>query len=147
MPPAVVSVGRESSSGFANRGNLARRHAGEPPLPAMRRRIVNYVEANLDDPELSIDAIALAIGCSRRYLHKAFGSAPETLGEMIWRSRLERCAGQLRGAEMADRSITEIAFAAGFNSSPHFSRLFRARYGTTPREWRKRGDPGEGRRF
>jgi AraC-like DNA-binding protein len=117
-----------------------RRHAGEPSLAATRRRIANHVSTNIDDPELSIGAIAAAIGCSRRYLHKAFDAEPETLSEMIWRSRLERCASKLRSAAMADRSITEIAFSSGFNSSPHFSRAFRARYGMAPRDWRKLND-------
>jgi AraC-like DNA-binding protein len=106
----------------------------------MRRRIETYVGANIDDPELSIDAIAGALGCSRRYLYKAFGSRPETLGEMIWRLRLERCAQMLSGRAAEDGTITEIAFASGFNSSTHFSRLFRARYGMTARDWRKRRD-------
>ncbi len=141
------SVVQESSPAFADRRISAPRRLAshpavvEPTLSTMRRRITSYINTHIDDPELSIDSIAAGIGCSRRYLHKAFDAEPETLSAMIWQLRLERCALNLRAAAMADRSITEIAFASGFNSSPHFSRLFRARYGMTARDWRKRRDP------
>ncbi len=148
---SILYVIPERTPGVANRWMSTSRRAQrsvstgpaavEPSLAAIRRRITNHIEAHLDDPELSIDAIAAAIGRSRRYLHKAFDREPETLSEMIWRLRLEHCARNLRGVAMADRSITDIAFASGFNSSSHFSRAFRARYGMAPREWRKRRDP------
>ena len=39
--------------------------------------------------------------------------------------------------EASHRSITEIAFACGFNDSAHFSRAFAARFDTTPSQWRR----------
>jgi AraC-like DNA-binding protein len=36
------------------------------------------------------------------------------------------------------RSITHIAFEHGFNSLPHFSRVFRNHFGITPSELRLR---------
>ena len=44
--------------------------------------------------------------------------------------------GELGAAQPGGRSITEIAFAWGFSSPKHFSRIFRARYGASPRDWR-----------
>ncbi len=40
-------------------------------------------------------------------------------------------------------SITEVAFAAGFQNLSHFNRLFRKRWSQTPREFRKKLREGE----
>jgi transcriptional regulator GlxA family with amidase domain len=46
------------------------------------------------------------------------------------------CHRDLTDPAMRHRSISEIAFAAGFNDLSHFSRSYRARYGLLPRETR-----------
>jgi AraC-like DNA-binding protein len=33
--------------------------------------------------------------------------------------------------------ISDIAFAWGFNDLAHFSRIFKQKFGASPREWRK----------
>ena len=40
--------------------------------------------------------------------------------------------------ESPGKSITEVAFSCGFQSSQYFSTVFRARHACTPREWRAR---------
>jgi AraC-like DNA-binding protein len=49
---------------------------------------------------------------------------------------VNRAARLLSAPEAADRSITDIAFACGFNDSSHFGRVFAARRGMTPSRWR-----------
>ncbi|MBC2777020.1 helix-turn-helix domain-containing protein [Parasphingopyxis marina] len=100
-----------------------------------RSRIKSFVDTHLHDPGLSVEAIARANHCSTRYLQKMFGDA-ESIGRYLWRMRLERCSAALADPCHAHRSITEIAFSLGFSNPSHFSRVFRARYGTTPREYR-----------
>jgi AraC family transcriptional regulator, positive regulator of tynA and feaB len=56
----------------------------------------------------------------------------------IWDERVSRAAKLLSAPEAADRSITDIAFACGFNDSSHFGRAFAARMGMAPSQWRKR---------
>lgn len=53
---------------------------------------------------------------------------------------LQKCAGELRGLDPTSRSVTDIAFSWGVNSSAHFSRLFSERFGVTPREYRTLGE-------
>lgn len=103
-----------------------------------RDRILAYIDANLGDPQMTLDAVAEAVGCSKRNLHKLFRDEAETLGEYIWQTRLARVREALQAPALRGRSITEIAFSWGFNSSPHFSRLFKARYGLSPRGYRAR---------
>ena len=101
-----------------------------------RDRVKAFVAANLQDPMLSIDRIADAVGCSKRNLHKLFAREEETLNSFIWNSRLEHVRQDLSNGALRHRSITDIAFAWGFNSSTHFSRSFRDRFGVAPRAYR-----------
>lgn len=108
------------------------------PLEALRDRIVDHIDANLARSSLSADDIAQHMGCSRRYLHKAFEGEGTTLERFIWDRRLERSKEALMSPDRAATSISEIAFASGFNSSAHFSRAFKSRYGVSPRELREK---------
>lgn len=106
------------------------------PLLSLRERIVAFVDANLARNDLSADEIAARMGCSRRYLHKAFESESVTLDRWIWDRRLERSKEMLQAAGMS-ATISSIAFSCGFNSSAHFSRVFKKRFGVSPRELRE----------
>ncbi|MFT3912496.1 MAG: helix-turn-helix domain-containing protein [Ferruginibacter sp.] len=101
-----------------------------------RDRVKRFIDVNLDDPHLSLDRVAAAIGCSKRYLHKLFDGEADTLNAYIWQRRLERIRQDLADPALADRSITEIAFGRGFSSSTHFSRSFRESCGVSPRAYR-----------
>ncbi len=106
------------------------------PRWILRDRIKEVVGRRLSDPALDADAIARELHCSKRSLHKAFEGEPCTLNQHIWEQRLEGARAELERSRFAGRSITEVAFAWGFNSPAHFSRAFRARYGASPRELR-----------
>lgn len=56
----------------------------------------------------------------------------ETLLEFVKRTRLERALYLLSHTE---QTLTEIAFAVGFNSSSDFSRSFKAYFGVPPRRF------------
>ena len=75
--------------------------------------------------------------CTKRYLHKVFSEDGETLNQYIWTHRLELCRAHLARADLAAKSITEIAFGCGFSNAAHFSRSFRARFGESPRAYRR----------
>ncbi|MEL3889045.1 helix-turn-helix domain-containing protein [Ferrovibrio sp. MS7] len=102
----------------------------------LKQRVLQFVAENLRDPGLSIEAIAADFGYSKRYLHKLFENEPTTLSELIWQRRLEHVRGALGDAGLRHRTITDIAFDWGFNSSSHFSRLFHQRFGLSPRKFR-----------
>jgi AraC-like DNA-binding protein len=100
-------------------------------------RILNYIEAHLTDPELTPTQIADACRMTTRYLHHLFSEENETVSRYILRRRLEACARALSCPAQRGRSVTSIAFDYGFNSPTHFGRVFRARFGITPREYRR----------
>ena len=96
-----------------------------------------YIEAHLNEPDLSASAVARALDISPRYLRVVFAEEHERLSEYILRRRLEECARQLASSLWRGHTITGIAFANGFNSIPHFTRAFRKQYGVTPRQYRE----------
>jgi AraC-like DNA-binding protein len=99
-------------------------------------RIMEYVELHLTDSDLSPEAIARAHHISVRYLHKLFQDEGTTVGRWILRRRLEECRRDLTRYGRGSRTIAAVAGRWGFTSPTHFSRVFRAAYGMSPREWR-----------
>ncbi len=113
----------------------ARATAREARSRAMLDRAQTFIVGNLGDPALSPRAVAESCGISVRTLYQLFAAQSETPGKWIQAARLDACRRDIEDPLQARRSITDIAFAWGFNDSAHFSRLFRSRYGTSPRAW------------
>lgn len=106
-------------------------------LLLLRERIKSFVASRLHDPELSLEMIAKRMGCSTRYLHKAFEAEGITLQRYIWKVRLEASRDLLTAPDYQQHSIADIAIQCGFNSSSHFSRLFRQYFHCPPRSMRE----------
>ncbi|MCF3122578.1 helix-turn-helix domain-containing protein [Streptomyces arenae] len=104
------------------------------PLVVTIRR---YIDRHLGDPELSADLIAAAHLISVRYLHRLFEAEGVTVGRLIQRQRVERCAGELARRGRSSPSIAVVAARWGFRSPAHFSRAFKSVYGHPPQQWRR----------
>jgi AraC-like DNA-binding protein len=102
----------------------------------LRRRIAAFVDERLGDPALGPEEIARAHHISRSYLDKLFAAEGTTVRESIRDRRLERCRGDLLDPALAGVPVFDIAVRWGFVSASHFSRVFRAAYGMSPREFR-----------
>ncbi|GGF78847.1 transcriptional regulator [Azorhizobium oxalatiphilum] len=98
----------------------------------LRQRIKALVQEHLGDPELSIERISASLGCTKRYLHMSFADEGMTITRYIWQQRLEKCLAELELGPRPGRSLTDIAFSWGFNSSSHFAHLFKKHYGIAP---------------
>jgi AraC family transcriptional regulator, positive regulator of tynA and feaB len=97
---------------------------------AMYVRAQAFIREHLRDPELCIDQISAALGCTKRYLHMLFSERGMTVSDYIWRARLQHCRQELETG--AGKTITDVAFSWGFSSSSHFSRVFRRYFGVVP---------------
>ena len=97
-------------------------------------QVVARMEANIEEP-VSPARLASEAGMSPRQLERLFarylGRSPKRYYMEI---RLERARNLLMQTEM---SVIEIALASGFASAAHFSKCYRATYGSTP--YRHRG--------
>lgn len=99
--------------------------------------VVRYIEEHLRDPDLSPARVAAGLRISPRYLRTLSARSGEKVSAYIMRRRLEECAKQIRNPTWLGHTLTEIAFAWGFNSAPYFTRAFHDHFGVTPRDYRR----------
>jgi AraC-like DNA-binding protein len=97
------------------------------------------IEDNLVDPDLSPEMIARAIFVSPRYLHAIFHDEGTSVSRYVIHRRLERSRRDLADARLAHLTIADIAARLGFKDASHFTRVFKAAYGVSPREHRAGG--------
>jgi AraC-like DNA-binding protein len=115
-------------------GNLAENKICQSSLQRGKRiRVVSYIEENLTDADLNPNQVAGAFDISTRYLHKLFSAQGESVSQYILRRRLEQAAELLPRTASNGQTISEVAFRLGFNSQTHFGRVFREKYGLTPK--------------
>lgn len=105
---------------------------------ALFRRILEFMEANYMDCELTPEKIANANGISMRYLHSLFHQAGITVSKWMWERRLKATREDLLDPNMNHMRVSEIAFRRGFNDPAHFSRAFKSRFEISPSQLRQR---------
>jgi AraC-like DNA-binding protein len=118
---------------------LKRKPTGESLSNKFRlQSLKSYIASRLGDPDLSPEVIAKDNGISVRYLHYLFKGTGKSVSEWVREQRLEKCHQKLTSTKFDDDSITGIAFSLGFNSSSHFTRLFKQKFGMPPRYIRQK---------
>ena len=102
-------------------------------------RTLVYIQGHLDD-ELDLESVAAVAAFSHFHFHRIFRAmVGEPVHEHIRRLRLERAAQRLNRNE---RSVTEAAFEAGFETHEAFTRAFKSMFGMPPSEYRANGVVG-----
>jgi AraC family transcriptional regulator, positive regulator of tynA and feaB len=104
---------------------------------ATLRRVHEFIESRLEDETLTPAVIARANRVRVRYLNKLFAREGSSLSRWVRMRRLERCRLELEDPRSVARRISDIAYAHGFKNVSHFNRLFRARFGSSPRALRQ----------
>ena len=103
-------------------------------------RIRAFIVRGLADPALSPEAIAAAHHISVRYLHRLFQHEGTTVSRWIQHRRLEECRRDLIRPGHLTPAVSAVAHRWGFTNPAHFSRVFRAAYGMSPREYQATAD-------
>jgi AraC-like DNA-binding protein len=98
--------------------------------------LLAFCRQNLHDCELTPQRVAAHFGISIRTVHLRFARIGQTFGRWLLEHRLDACRAALRDERQRNANISEIAYRWGFNDLSHFNKVFRARFDTTPREWR-----------
>ena len=112
--------------------------ASESAAAGTRRvQIRAFIEANLRDPRLTPRHIAASLGISPRYLRLLFSEEDETISRYVTRRRLEEATRELADSAWRGTTITDIAYHWGFSDSANFARVFRDRFGLSPRRYRE----------
>jgi len=108
---------------------LTRTRCSDATLFRARR----FIAQNLRNPELTVSLIASAACVSDAHLSRLFRGAGQPVMRYVWESRLELAVDMLRRSQ-GRAQISDIAYRCGFSTPTHFSRVFRARYGISPRD-------------
>lgn len=118
------------------------RRALEGGLPAVKnhgdllKRACGFIEARLDDPDLSPVDVAACVDSSRASLYRLF--APMGGVQRFVHERRLLAVRDVLSDPLDKRSLAQLAADHGFKSHARFSRAFRTRFGMTPRAWRAR---------
>jgi AraC family transcriptional regulator, positive regulator of tynA and feaB len=104
------------------------------------RTALACIDTQLSDTSLTANRVSKLQDISRRRLDDLMTRAMGTsVTAQIWIRRLTQAATELADPRYRERTVSEIAFEAGFEDAAHFTRAFKRRYQCTPREWRNRG--------
>jgi AraC family transcriptional activator of tynA and feaB len=106
--------------------------AASSAQPALRAQMDRFIDRHLLDAVTPHD-IAAAHGVSVRTVNRIFNATGQTVGEVVRVRRLARAREELTDG---DRPISSIAHRWGFSDTSHFSRSFKAQYGTSPSDYR-----------
>jgi AraC family transcriptional activator of tynA and feaB len=98
---------------------------------------LRFIEANLSDQSLGPTTLATALGCSRATIYRAFSENELTVAGVIRETRLKRARGMIEALPQ-QVTISDIAMRCGFFDASNFSRSFRARFGISPTDIRRR---------
>lgn len=109
---------------------------GETTSADVLRRILDVVQASLDDTELTGAQLAARAYLSRYHFSRLTAAAlGEPPGALRRRVLLERAAHRLA---TTPEPVTDIAFAAGYGSLEAFTRAFGRAFSVTPTGYRAR---------
>lgn len=107
-------------------------------LPWAVDKATRYIRARALQEPVSLPETARACGVSAGHLSRLFvRSTGLSFNAFVARFRAETAAAQLRQSR---QSVTEIAFACGFNSLSQFHRIFSKIFGCSPGQWRQQAD-------
>lgn len=120
---------------------LSERASGQVPKGSKRVallfRIKDYIQQNLRDSEFCQAQVCQYFGVSARYINSLFQQEQTSFGRYLLATRLQQCADALRDTALSQARISDIAYRWGFNDMAYFSRVFKARYGQSAREFRQ----------
>ncbi len=119
-------------------GNESQNHQVEQiemqtPDNSLMQRVMEVINENINDSDLSVDMIAQKVGISRVHLHRKMKELTnQTPHSFIRNIRLQQAAKLLKDGK---QSITDVMYACGFSNSASFSTMFKNLYGCSPREY------------
>jgi len=95
--------------------------------------VTQYIESNIDNPDLSVEELSKHVFMSRGSLYnKILSLTGETPVEFIRSVKLNKAALLL---ENSDMKISQIGYETGFTSPNYFARAFKAKFNLSPSEY------------
>lgn len=147
---ACVEGGDQRSAGLSAIGmeilsTLVARQQDDPRVSVRTgtlERILQYVEQNMHDPDLSVPMIANAHRVSVRYVHRLLQESGLSAKSYLSKRRLEKCREAFADERFQNVQIMEIARLYGYLDAATFSRSFKREYGISPKQLRDQASLG-----
>ena len=112
---------------------LASEVAVESEDERLMKEIMLFVEENMTDLQLSVEALSRHVGMSRSSLYsKLLEMTGQTPVEFIRSVKLNKAAALL---EKTDMNIAQVAYSVGFTTPNYFAKSFKAKFGMLPSEY------------
>ncbi len=103
------------------------------PDDRLMQRVMKVINANISNPDLSVEMIANTVGISRVHLHRKLKELTnQSTRDFIRNVRLQQAATLLSEKH---HCIVEVATIVGFSNAAYFSTVFKDLYGVTPSEY------------
>ncbi len=100
------------------------------------KRVLSFIRSSYDT-QITLEDMASSAGVSPKYFCSFFKEMTgKTPVEYLNMYRVERAARKLLGTDL---SVTQVAFACGFNDLSYFIKTFKSVKGITPKNFRKNG--------
>lgn len=114
-------------------------HDNTPPEGGeLFRQAARYIEDNLHDMNLRPGTVAAELFVSVRHLHTQFATNGVTVAGFIRDLRLQGIRRELADPRYSRDTIQMIGQRYGIPDASQLSRIFRAEYGESPRDYRTR---------
>ncbi len=105
-------------------------------------KVIEYIESNLTNPQLSVEDLSRKVGMSRGSLYtKILELTGETPVEFIRSVKLDKAAILL---EKSDLNVAQVSYSVGFSTPNYFARAFKARFNMLPSEYINLKRPAKG---
>ncbi len=98
-------------------------------------KVIEIIEKHMDDSEFTIDDLSADIGMSRSvFFNKVKSLTGLSSFDFIRDVKLKRAAQLLSSGQYM---VKEVSYMIGISDTKHFGKIFKAKYGVTPQEYKK----------
>lgn len=100
------------------------------------KQVMDIIEANISNPELSVEMISSEMAMSSTHLYRKLKTLTDNSAKtIIQKYRLKKASLLLQNKE---GNISEIMYQVGFSNLSYFSKCFKSEYGVTPKAYQNK---------
>lgn len=101
---------------------------------ALMARVIKTIDENISSEEFNVTRLCEIVGIDQKKLYRKIKLlAGETPVVFLRNYRLKRAAELLKQGQL---TVSEIMYRVGFNSLSYFTKIFKEKYGISPKEFR-----------
>lgn len=131
----LLRIREELKEKFRHKVSLAPAEPDTPPHPdnIFLQKLMVVIEDNISNPEFNLNELIQEMGMSRPVLFRKIKMLTDcSVMDLVRSVRMKKAEMLLKQKTM---SVSEVAFAVGFNDPKYFSKSFRNQFGKTPSDY------------